>query len=61
MNALNALRALNGGNYEKVDENYTTLKEQNEQFSATIVERDARSIIRRLPISKVNLKLRIIT
>ena len=41
MNALNALRALNGGNYEKIDENYTALKEQNEQFSTTIVERDA--------------------
>lgn len=41
MNALNALRALNGGNYEKIDENYTALKEQNEQFSATISERDA--------------------
>lgn len=35
-NALNAFRTLNGGSFEKADENYSELKTKNEEFSTTL-------------------------
>lgn len=57
LKALNALRALHGGNYEKIDEDYSQLKEQNEQFTTTITEKENSLNEKELSLNSLNSEL----